>query len=237
MANNYFRFKQFLIKQDQCAMKVCTDSCILGAYATVAGAGNILDIGTGTGLLALMAAQKSGANIEAIEIDEKAFAQARENIAGSLWADRIQVYHQRLQEFQPEKNKLYDVIICNPPFYVASHKSVQAARNVAMHSQELSLLEISQFCARFLTPAGKLFILLPTGESKAFTNLSQAQGLFPQTLLHIYTAATGKHIRTITSLSRNPVVEVQEQHLYIRNPDNTYTSAFQELLREFYLIF
>src|SRR5215216_2576003 len=100
MANNYFRFKQFLIKQDKCAMKVCTDSCLLGAYAQVADAKTILDIGTGTGLLTLMAAQRSVAQIDALEIDSQAALQAVENIKNSPWHDRIRIYLQSLQEYE-----------------------------------------------------------------------------------------------------------------------------------------
>jgi tRNA1Val (adenine37-N6)-methyltransferase len=235
--NDYFRFKQFFVNQDKCAMKVCTDSCILGAYTPVTQAQNILDIGTGTGLLALMVAQRSQAQIEAVEIDGLAAAQAQENIIGSPWASRIRVNHQSLQEFAQQNQKLFDIIICNPPFYAASHQSPDKARNVAMHSQELSLAEISSFSSRFLSKNGRLFILLPPAESRHFTALAQAVGLHLGSGLDIFTTTTGKHIRSIQGFSREPVGKAEEQNLYIRNPDHSYTLPFQELLREYYLIF
>ncbi|GEO03049.1 tRNA1(Val) (adenine(37)-N6)-methyltransferase [Adhaeribacter aerolatus] len=237
MPNDYFRFKQFLVKQDKCAMKVCTDSCILGAYAPVAEAKTILDIGTGTGLLALMTAQRSEAQIQAIEIDALAAVQARENIAASPWADRISVYHQSLQEFAQHNQTLFDVIICNPPFYAASHKSPDKARNLAMHSHEFSLAELVHFSERFLSPNGCLFVLLPPAESRHLFALAENENLHLHSALQIFTATNGKHIRTVQEFSRNPATSVLSQDLFIRNPDNSYTPAFQQLLREYYLIF
>ncbi|KAA5549537.1 tRNA1(Val) (adenine(37)-N6)-methyltransferase [Adhaeribacter rhizoryzae] len=237
MPNDYFKFKQFLVKQDKCAMKVCTDSCILGAYTPVTQAATILDIGTGTGLLALMAAQRSPAQITAIEIDAAAATQAQENINSSPWADRINVYQQSLQEFSATNQQLFNLIICNPPFYAASHLSPDQARNVAMHSQELSLSEIVRFCRRFLSATGKLFILLPPTESRNFASLAQAENLHLISALHIFTFTRGKHIRTIQGFGREQITPVPEENLFIRNINNTYTTAFQELLRDYYLIF
>ena len=218
-------------------MKVCTDSCILGAYTPVNKAQNILDIGTGTGLLALMVAQRSSAQIDAVEVNDSAAAQARENITVSPWADRIRVHRQSLQEFAQVSRKSYDLIICNPPFYAASQHSPDKARNVAMHSQELSLVEVTNFCTRFLTPNGHLYILLPPSESRYFANLAQKADLYCCAVLNIYTSTGGKHIRLIQGFSRAPVGLVAEQNLFIRNPDNSYTQAFRDLLREYYLIF
>jgi tRNA1Val (adenine37-N6)-methyltransferase len=234
--NDYFRFKQFLIRQDQCAMKVCTDSCLLGAYARVREAHSILDIGTGTGLLALMAAQRSDAQITAVEIDAQAAAQARENMAASPWAHRIRLENQSLQELEKVNGQLFDVILCNPPFYTASHKSSDAARNVAMHSHELSFEEIIRFSQRFLAPAGTLYLLLPPAESRLFES-GAAGRLYLQESLLIYTRTGGKHIRTIQAFGHQPPAAPQESHLDIRLPDNTYTEAFRTLLRDYYLIF
>jgi len=218
-------------------MKVCTDSCILGAYTPASDAQKVLDIGTGTGLLALMLAQRSAALIDAVEIDAAAASQAQENIEASPWAGRIRVHHISLQQFESQNANLYDLIICNPPFYAASHQSVSKARNVAMHSQELSLTEIAAFCNKFLNPAGELFILLPPAESSYFKSIAQAANLYLKSVLKISTSVGGKHIRTVQGFSRGPVTVIKEEELYIRNPDNSYTAAFRELLREYYLIF
>ncbi len=218
-------------------MKVCTDSCLLGAYANVNGANTILDIGTGTGLLALMAAQRSHAQIDALEIDDLAAAQAKENITDSPWATRINLYHQSLQCFEQENKKFYDVILCNPPFYIASQKSPDQARNIAMHSHELSFEEIIRFCAKFLHETGKLYLLLPPSESLLFQKQALLAQLFLQKQLCLYTTPTGKHIRNILVFSRNPAASIPKVPLAIRNTDQTYTEDFIKLLQEYYLIF
>jgi len=218
-------------------MKVCTDSCILGAYTPVANTTRILDIGTGTGLLALMAAQRSLACIDAVEINLTAAQQAQKNITGSPWSDRIRVHQQSLQQFAAHLPLPYDLIICNPPFYTASHQSVSQARNVAMHSQELQLSEILAFGTRFLKPTGQLFILLPPAESQSFKVMALKANLHLVENLIIFTSVGGKNIRTIQGFSQQPVLKVKEEELNIRNADNSYTSAFRELLRDYYLIF
>jgi tRNA1Val (adenine37-N6)-methyltransferase len=237
VANDYFQFKQFRIRQDRCAMKVCTDSCLLGAYAQVAGAASILDIGTGTGLLALMAAQRSAAHIAAVELDAMAAAQARENFAASPWAGRIALVHQSLQDFEKQNTQFFEVILCNPPFYRASHKSPDAARNVAMHSHELSFEEIIRFCVRFLQPAGTLFLLLPPAESRHFASLAAANQLYVREQVAVYTQAGGRHIRTIQAIGRRQPGALAESRLDIRQPDHSYTAAFRRLLQDYYLIF
>lgn len=218
-------------------MKVCTDSCILGAYAEVENASSILDIGTGTGLLALMAAQRSTAQITAIEIDEKAAVKAQENCKASPWADRIKIKHQSLQEFGKQTIQLFDVILCNPPFYSGSHQSPDSSRNRAMHSSDLTFLEIIEFCKKNLTPTGKLWLLLPPPESSHFTSIALENKLFCQTTFSVFTSNPGKKIRSIQSFSRVDQPYIKEQELVIRNQDHSYTSAFQTLLKDYYLIF
>jgi tRNA1Val (adenine37-N6)-methyltransferase len=218
-------------------MKVCTDSCLLGAYAQVSAAQTILDIGAGTGLLALMAAQRSPARITAVEIDARAARQARENIAASPWAHRIQLVNQSLQDFEQVNAQLFEVMLCNPPFYKASHKSPDEARNVAMHSHELSFAEILRFCHRFLHPAGTLYMLLPPAESRQFESLAATRHLFVRESLLVHTKTGGKHIRTIQALGHQAPALLAESQLAIRQDDNTYTDAFRHLLRDYYLAF
>ena len=218
-------------------MKVCTDSCILGAYAEVTNAQTILDIGTGTGLLALMAAQRTGASITAIEIDKQTAKQAWENINNSPWAERIQVKPVSLQAFALDNQEKYDIMLCNPPFYQQSYKSSDEARNVAMHSEELSFTEILQFSASFLNTTGLLYLLLPPHESRYVAQLAHRLNLFVQEKLSIFTQVGGKHIRTIQSLGFTPAVNPAEKTLCIRQPENMYTSEFTQLLKDYYLIF
>ncbi|MEP7128610.1 MAG: methyltransferase, partial [Chitinophagales bacterium] len=136
MSNTYFQFKQFRIDQDQSAMKVATDACILGAATPAPADGAILDIGTGTGLLSLMIAQKCSGRIDAVELDEGSFHQATSNVQNSLWKDRINVIHSDVRTFHP--NKKYDLIICNPPFFENHFKSPFLQKNKAKHAVQLS---------------------------------------------------------------------------------------------------
>ncbi|MFC5272038.1 tRNA1(Val) (adenine(37)-N6)-methyltransferase [Adhaeribacter terreus] len=236
MANSYFQFKQFRINQDKTAMKVCTDSCVLGAWAEVEKATEILDIGTGTGLLSLMVAQRSGAKITAVEIDEAAAEQARENFTGSSWKNRIVLEQKSLQAFGKENQQHFDEIVCNPPFFQASLKSPDAAKTIAKHTQELPFEDLLHFVKRFLTPEGIFYLLLPPSEAEVFRKLALNEKLFPVKELQLFTQPNGKHLRTIYAYSfqKKPA---EQQSLIIRNPDQTYTAEFAALLRDYYLIF
>ena len=144
--NTWFQFKQFTIHQEKTAMKVCTDACLFGAWVAnkielnEINADNILDIGCGTGLLSLMLAQKTKAQIDAVEIDKNAFEQAKENINLTEWKEQINIHHGSIIDFK--SNKKYDLIICNPPFYENQLKSVDSARNKAMHATTLSYKDL-----------------------------------------------------------------------------------------------
>jgi tRNA1Val (adenine37-N6)-methyltransferase len=219
-------------------MKVCTDSCILGAYANAKPASQVLDIGAGTGLLSLMLAQRSGANITALEINQDAAAQAAGNFAASPWAGRITMHPESLQQFRLKNKQLFDLIISNPPFFQASQRSPDAAVNLARHTETLTFQEIIGFAKDFLTPeTGKLLILLPPPEMLTFEKLAQNSVFFKTKSLQIFTQTNGKRIRIIQEFGLNRVAYPGSEILFIRNPDQTYTSQFRELLKEYYLIF
>ncbi|QHL87270.1 methyltransferase [Nibribacter ruber] len=238
MANDYFQFKQFLIKQDQCAMKVCTDSCVLGASVEVDGATRVLDIGAGTGLLSLMVAQRTSeeTQIEAVEIDAAAAQQAKTNISASPWANRIQLHAQSLQEFAQTQPEPFDVIISNPPFFQASLKSADSAKNVAKHTETLSFNELLQFAHQYLTPSGRLHILLPPHEAKVLEREAHRLGFHTYHILWLEATPGGKLLRAIHSYAKTPAA-LSQTRLAVREKDNAYTAEFQALLRPFYLIF
>ncbi|WP_019947292.1 tRNA1(Val) (adenine(37)-N6)-methyltransferase [Hymenobacter aerophilus] len=238
MANSYFQFKQFRIEQGACAMKVCTDACVLGAVAAVEGAARILDIGTGTGLLALMAAQRNPtATIEAVELDEAAAAQAAANFAASPWAARLRLHAQPLAALAANRPGPFDHIICNPPFFRHALRSPDARRTTARHAAEdtLSFAELTRFAADFLTTEGRLTVLLPPPEMRDFEREAAATGLFPTTRQVLRHRASSKPLRQIVEFGRQPTV-VQEQELPLHEPDSEdYTAWFQERLGPFYL--
>lgn len=234
--NTYFRFKQFLVNQDRCGMKVCTDSCIFGAYVDVKDASQILDIGTGTGLLALMAAQRTEAVIDAIEIEKEAAVQAEENIRLSPWKDRIKLIQTDIKQFIPERVEKYDVIICNPPFFSKSLRSESKQKNLALHGDELKLEDLVMVSLQLLEEQGKLWVLLPEYESKELTTIALKQGLNLTHRLFIRERANEKIIRVIACFCRQKD-EISSEELVIRNERGHYSSSFIKLLKEYYLEF
>src|SRR5450755_4316837 len=154
MPNSYFRFKQFTIQQDRCTMKVCTDSCILGAWTALRlqGAKRILDIGTGTGLLPLMLAQKTDAYIDTIESDPESFIQAEENIRQSPWPDRIRVIEGDARQYFFQTK--FDFIITNPPFYESDLRSPEQKKNKAKHAESLTLEVLMSIVRKILHTHG-----------------------------------------------------------------------------------
>jgi tRNA1Val (adenine37-N6)-methyltransferase len=237
MANSYFRFKQFLIEQDKSAMKVTTDACLFGSlFSTLLpsedGKTQVLDIGTGTGLLTLMYAQQfPSANIDAVEVDEHAFTQASENISASPWSQRIHAIHADISQYQP--NKKYDVIICNPPFYEKDLRSTDAQRNKALHDSHLTLSTLFESVSALLESHTVFLILLPFHRSEHCINIASQYGLFCSN--HIQVKQTEKHnyFRSIMKFSRTEkATDVKEIIIKI---NEHYSSEFAQLLSPFYL--
>ena len=235
-----FRFKQFTIRQDRTAMKVCTDACVLGAYADVAeNVGNpprILDIGTGTGLLALMAAQRNPlATVDAVEVDEAAYGQAVENVASSPFADRVRVWPGRVQEFRPPLP--YDRILTNPPFYTNHLRSPDAAVNRALHTDELPFSDLLDAVRRLLKPDGQWWVLLPPYQTMELIERAAAVGPTPFCHLHLRHNNHKIPFRTVTGFDYNNRPKHNEMLAIYESGSSTYTSAFRALLRDFYLLF
>ncbi|GAB3992219.1 methyltransferase [Spirosoma daeguense] len=237
-----FQFKQFTIHQERAAMKVCTDACVLGAYADVGVGGRILDIGTGTGLLALMAAQRNGsAHIDAVEIDTDATAQARDNVADSPFSNRVNVAQKRIQDV--DATLLYDRILTNPPFYTNHLRSPDAAINRALHTGDLPFGELVDAVKRLLKSDGEWWVLLPPYEMSKLIELAEMQNLYPFHRLALRHRATKPVFRMITGFSVGKPVQLSESTLdiYGTSPQDcskeAYTSEFRALLRDFYLIF
>ena len=220
-------------------MKVSTDACLLGATADLTGATHLLDIGTGTGLLALMAAQRHATvEIEAVEIDAAAAAQAAANMAASPWAGRIRAHATSLAEYAATKPTPFSHIICNPPFFRQSLRSPDAARSTARHeaTDSLSFAALAAFAATFLMPTGLLTVLLPPPEMRAFEQVAAAVGLHAHTRLVVRHRPGSKPLRHITGFRRAAVV-VRQTELTIRTveSDAEYSAEFQALLAGFYL--
>ncbi len=234
MPNSYFQFKQFRIQQDNCAMKVCTDSCMFGAWIPVAdNVQNILDIGAGTGLLSLMLAQKSNAFIDAIEIDLSAFEQASENIHQSIWRDKIHIIHRDIKEFEPKKK--YDLIVCNPPFYEKDVLSEQLNERVAKHSSHLTLNELLQTVKLHISNAGQFAILLPYKRKIEFEKIAANIGLFPHKILLLKQTPKHDYFRYIALCSTSIAENIITETICIKDENNQYSQEATHLLKPYYL--
>ncbi len=240
MPNDYFQFKQFLIKQDKCAMKVCTDACLFGAWVAACSMQlktcNLLDVGTGTGLLSLMLAQKNNdAIIDAVEIDKDAAQQAKENVESSLWKERLNVHNKSIQQFANLGNwqLKYDVIISNPPFYETDLKSDNEKRNIALHSTELELEELIKIADDLLNDDGNFFVLLPYHRTKNFIQSLQ-QKFFIKEKVFIRQTSKHNYFRSMFWLTKQSAATHQSE-IIIMNENGKYTDEFIDLLKDYYL--
>jgi tRNA1Val (adenine37-N6)-methyltransferase len=234
MSNPYFRFKQFTIQQDRSAMKVCTDSCILGAWTTlrVSGVKRILDIGTGTGLLALMLAQKSEALIDTIEWDPESYAQARENIEQSPWPDRIHLLEGDARRYAFPA--AYDFIISNPPFFESDLRSPEQKKNKAKHDESLTLDELISVIKSCLHTEGTFSILLPFHRTAYFEMLAGKNGFFLQEKLTVHQTPKHNPFRSIHLYGYKKSEHVISNEMTIKNEAGKYSSELAELLVDYY---
>ncbi len=232
-----FRFKQFEIYHDECAMKVGTDGVLVGAWANIKGANYILDIGTGTGLIAIMAAQKNKtATIDAIDIDDSAIHQATKNINNSPWKNRIHLYKQSLQNFISEENKLkYDLIISNPPYFNSGSEAPQKKRQIARHTETLSHIELAKGIAYLLAPTGKCAVILPYQEGLLFQKMMSQFDLHLSKLMKVQSKKDKPIERLLLEFQRKST-HTEETHLIIQHDDrNDWTTDYIQLTKAFYL--
>ena len=235
--NTYFQFKHFRVNQVRAAMKVSTEACILGGYCQKEAPKRILDIGTGTGLLALMLNQKyPQAEITAIEIEKNAFLEAQENIIENSLERKIELKHQSVQDFADTSKEKFDLIVCNPPFYEKHLLSENEHRNIALHQESLRLEELAKYLGILLEAEGLAFILLPPYQMQEFVLFCKPEGLFPQKILEICHSEKHQLFRNVIAFGFSQE-NVQIERLYIKNNDETYTEQFQTLLKDFYLAF
>jgi tRNA1Val (adenine37-N6)-methyltransferase len=239
MSNSFFQFKQFIIRQDQCAMKVCTEACLFGAWLAAETQkknrtiNRVLDVGAGTGLLSLMYAQKnSDANIDAVEIDEGTALQGSENFAASPWQARLKVYNKPIQEFSPNAN--YDIIISNPPFFENALQSNSDKRNVALHSTELSLEELLNTVTGLLGAGGSFFVLLPFHRANYFEALAKSKGFHPAEKVLVKQTPLHDHFRGMFLFTRE-AASTRHSEIIIKDEQGKYTEEFTHLLKDYYL--
>jgi len=231
-----FQFKQFYLAQNNCAMKVGTDGVLLGAWADIDKADNILDVGTGTGLIALMLKQrahkkgKAEVNISALEIDKSAFLQASENFDNCPWHN-INIYHADFNHFK--SNLKFDLVVSNPPYFVNSLKGPDASRNTARHTCSLSFKTlIAQFCI-ITHDKGRLALVLPYDALAEIKQLSKEFDLSISKLVYIFTKHNKPAKRILIELSKIGI-QCESRDLYI-HAHKGYSQDFINLTQDFYL--
>ncbi|MFL9845479.1 tRNA1(Val) (adenine(37)-N6)-methyltransferase [Flavobacterium rhizosphaerae] len=231
-----FRFKQFTVQQDKTAMKVGTDGVLLGAWAPVAhNPYNVLDIGAGTGLVALMVAQRSNAEIEAIEIDGNAYEQCVENFEASPWGDRLFCYHASLDDYMEEWEEEFDLIVSNPPFYTEDYTSGKTERDLARFATSLPFEDLAEACGILLSENGVLAVILPYKEETRFRMLCREEGLFPFKITHVKGTPETEIKRSLMAFSRHETNDIATDELVIETARHQHTPEYIQLTRDFYL--
>lgn len=240
MSNSNFAFKQFSIRQEKCAMKVGTDAVLLGAWAKTYGARRILDIGTGTGVIALMLAQKSGASIDAIEIDSVSCEEARENVRQSPWPDRVRVHHISLQDFAKMQDERYELIVSNPPYFNDSLPATEESRTKARHTVLLPFSDLVSGAAKLLAKDGKFCVILPPREGEKFREIAASKGLHLTRITRVKTTPEKTEKRWLMQFAFKAKQQVSDSTLIIEK-DNLnaqhYSDEYRELTKDYYLYF
>lgn len=230
-----FKFKEFDINQDKTAMKIGTDSVLLGSWTSINKPYSILDIGTGTGILALQLAQRTDAEIiDAIEIEDNAFEQAVENFEHSPWNNRLFCYHASLSEFVNEIEEKYDLIISNPPFYTDDYKSVNIQRNLARLSYSLPFEELIESVAKLLDKNGLFSVIIPYKEKELFTKIANSHNLYLNKVCNVKGNLNSKFKRSLLEFSFTNKLSVSEE-LIIEIKRHKYTKQYINLVKDFYL--
>ncbi len=236
-----FQFKEFAIKQDRCAAKIGTDGVLLGAWTSLNhNPESILDIGTGTGVIALMLAQRSYAQtIDALELDDNAYEQATENFEDSPWGDRLFCYHAHLYEFAAEIDDVYDLIISNPPFYEEDYKTKNTARDRARFEEAMPFELLVGATAKLLATNGVFAVIIPSKREQDFIALSEKAGLVPIRITRVKGTPTSIVKRSLLEFrfresepqNYSPVID----ELTIENARHDYTNDYRNLVKNFYL--
>ncbi|WP_165020419.1 tRNA1(Val) (adenine(37)-N6)-methyltransferase [Dysgonomonas sp. ZJ279] len=235
MANPYFQFKQFTVYHDRCAMKVGTDGTLLGAWTKLEGAKRILDVGTGSGLISLMLAQrKNDTEIDAIDTDTDAVEQANDNIKQSPFFKLIKCQHISFQDFAKRNSIKYDVIVSNPPFFLQSLKSPDKQRTLARHTDSLYIEELIALSSKHLADNGHLSIIFPYEQKNTLITLAAKSGLYISHITNIFPTpmSTAKRVLMEFSKANIPLVE---DDLVIEKERHVYTDDFKNLTKDFYL--
>ncbi|MDR2138736.1 MAG: methyltransferase [Tannerella sp.] len=236
MSNSSFRFQRFTVRQDRCAMKVGTDGVLLGAWVDVAACRRALDAGAGTGLIALMMAQRNGAlQVDGVEIDPEACRQAAANASASPFAARIRLYGDSFSRFSRAASPCYDLIVSNPPYFVRSLRCPDEKRRLARHDDLLSLAGLLSDSLPLLTPGGRMALILPFRQEEELRVRAEACGLHCIRRTEVCFVEGAAPKRLLVELARRARTSVETGRLTLMDLRRQRTAAYRELTRDFYL--
>lgn len=230
-----FQFKQFRIQDENSAMKVGTDAVLLGAWIKPENFKTILDIGTGSGLIALMMAQRTNAQIEAIDIDLDSIQEASNNFMISPWSDNLFAIHSSLFDHLIQSKKKYDLVLSNPPYFSNSLKSPSDRKNLSKHTSTLSHKDLISGVKKLISPEGTFALIIPFDQMSSFINLALMEGLYCNTKLIIYPTPDKQANRIIMEFRLNRDIHLKEEKLTIRDEFGIFTEQYKILTKNFYL--
>lgn len=233
-SGSHFHFKQFSIAHDKSTHKVGTDGVLLGAWVNLIDVQRILEVGTGTGVISLMLAQRTSdsVTIDAVEIEEDDAIQAAENVRTSPWPEKIKIHHKAIQDFS--SGKKYDLIVTNPPFFVNSWQPPQKKRSQARHAEQLTFEELLELSTKFLVDRGRLAVILPYQEGLKFIEQAAQFGLFCNRQCAFQSRDHKPIERWLLEFSRYPL-EIQKESLVLYGQNDQWSGEYVRLTREFYL--
>ncbi|MFL5754350.1 MAG: tRNA1(Val) (adenine(37)-N6)-methyltransferase [Bacteroidia bacterium] len=238
MPHQTFVFKQFNIQQDKCAMKIGTDAVLIGAWVDAKEAGTILDVGTGTGIIAIMLAQKSKAQIDAVDVELSAYEQATENVRFCKWNEKIRVHHSSFQDFSTKSRNKYDLIVSNPPYFVHSSKAAGEERSHARHNDLLSFEELVNGVVKALKKDGRFCVILPKQEASMLRTIAEKHGLQLSKLLRVRTKADKEtEKRHLMQFEFTPHSFSESTIVIEKDGRHEYTDEYKELTKDYYISF
>lgn len=226
LKTTFFNFKEFEIEQNDLVMKVGTDAMLLGAFCESGTYKNILDIGTGTGVLSLMLAQKTEGKITAIETNNNAYELAKRNICNSKFSERIEVLHTTFQDFLPPNS--FDLIICNPPFFSDSKEISLSSRRMARINSHLPLSFLIEKASKILNTEGTFWCILPFQQKEDVLGLTGFHHLYPNRIINVSSYKESKPIRVIFSISKK-ILPFADEDFYIYESQNVYSDDYYRL--------
>lgn len=234
--NNWFEFKKFRVEQKSSAMKVGTDGVLLGSWTPVENACRILDVGTGTGLIALMLAQRSNAIIDAVEIDREASVEAEYNFSRSAWNERLKVFHGDFLEYQERQEEKYDLIVSNPPFFIKSLRTPNARLALAKHDVNMSIEQLLNKSLSLLKTDGRLSLIFPYENLDLVKESARLVGFYVKKRTDVYAKPSKSPIRILIEFSLIPVFP-ETDHLVIKDEIGQFSATFSEMTAPYYLNF